>query len=105
MDEVLLVFLRRGWFKDENLYQRPRLFVEVQAGLYYTCVIEHHQRPAGQVGGERAEHVLTHGAFVINEQFAAVALRKGELGYAVVREGIVIIFYLNPSGVHVILVS
>ena len=100
LDKVLLVFHRAGGFQNENLYQCPGLLAETQAGLYHLGVVEHHQCALGQIRGQMVETAFLHLSAVVHQKLAAVALRQGEFGNALVGQGVIIILDLNMLGVH-----
>ena len=52
-------------FHKKYLDERTCFLAEVHACLYHLCVVEHHKRTFGQVGGQVAEHVLTHFAVLV----------------------------------------
>ena len=98
--KVLLIL---GWlcrFQQEDFDESSRLLPEVQTCLDDSCIVEDHECSFGQKGWQGAELCLADAAPIIDEQFAAVALRQRELCDALIGQRVVVVAYLYVFCVH-----
>ena len=75
--------------KAEDLDERSRLLAEMEACLYHSGIVEHHECSRWPMFGKRREGVFAHFAAPIEQQLGAIALGKRELGYALIGQRIV----------------
>ena len=74
---------------------------EVESCSYHAGVVENHQRPLGQVIGQMTENILADASLTVYQQLAHVSLGKGEFGYPLVREGIVVVLDVYVLRLHI----
>ena len=72
----------------------------MQSRLNDARIVEDHQTAFGQQRRQGAELSLANLSTFIDKQFAAVSLGQGELRYAVFRQSVVVVAYLNVLRVH-----
>ena len=72
--EHQLIVSRCSWLHQEHLDESSRLLAEVHARLDYLGIIEYHHGTLWQIVRKMEEHIVTHLAMLIDQQFTVVAL-------------------------------
>ena len=81
----------------EDLDARTRCLVHDDACAYDLRVVEYDERRCRQLLVDMAETALADGAVAVDEQFRVAAVRKRELGYALLRQRIIEIVYVDVT--------
>ena len=72
--EHQLIVGRCSRLHQEHLDEGSRLLAEMHARLDYLGIIEYHHGTLWQIFWKMEEHIVTHLAMLIDQQFAVVAL-------------------------------
>ena len=72
----------------------------MQTSLDDLGIVEHHQSAGWQMVGQIKEGVLAHLTVIVDQQLGMIALGQGELGNALVGQGVVIIRNVNVFCIH-----
>lgn len=98
--EVLLIIVRRMWFKKKHFNERTCSLCKMQTGLDDAGVVHHHQRTLREQRGEVVEmfvgHLLSR---AVDKEFGVVAFGKRIASNTLIGERIVIVGYLYMTGV------
>ena len=83
--------------KAEDLDTCPRGLVHDDAGAYDLRVVEYDECGRGQLLVDVAETALADGTVAVDKQFRVAAVRKRKFGYALLRQRIIEIVYVDVT--------
>ena len=98
--EHLLIVGRQIRLKQKDFDECAGRLAEVQTGLDYLGVVEHHKGSLRQMIWNIIENIFRHLTMLIKKQLAVVALRKRELGNTLVGQRIIVVFNMYMFCFH-----